>query len=119
VVKDANSEAKLTSSTLIEEAKNISAAEHISPDNNNPILNAAIKMVEFLMVNLGYIFKPEVVKGTLGDLIGQQFVIYILLMIVVLSLFLLFISYIVNVTLLLTVVHQKEKIITKFNIIPR
>ena len=116
MVKDANSEAKLTSSTLIEEAKNISK---LSPDNNNPILDAAIKMVEFLMVNLGYIFKPEVVKGTLGDLIGQQFVIYILLMIVVLSLFLLFISYIVNVTLLLTVVHQKEKIITKFNIIPR
>lgn len=116
VVKSASSEASTTSSTLIEEAKNISK---LSSENNNDILVAVIKMVEFLMVNLGSIFKPEVVKGTVGDLIGQQFVIYILLMIVVLSLFLLFLSYIVNVTLLLTVVHQKEKIITKFNIIPR
>jgi hypothetical protein len=55
------------------------------------------------------------VKGTLGDLLGQQFVIYVLLTIIIISLILLFISYVINISLLILTVSKKEQFIKKFN----
>lgn len=62
------------------------------------------------MENLGWLFKPAELEGTIGDLLGQQFVIYILLFILVISLIFLFTSYVINIFIFI----NKDKILKKF-----
>lgn len=74
------------------------------------ILEIITKIINKFMESFYWIFKPAELHGTLGDLIGQQFVIYILLFIIVISIILLFISYLLNIILIL----NKDKILNNF-----
>ena len=112
MVSNASPDVKLSAQAYIEEAGKHS--KQFLPGDLN-ILDYCEKIVYYFMDSLSYFFKPEIVKGTLGDLLGQQFMIYILLTITVISLILLFISYIINITILLAVIQNKEKILNKFN----
>jgi hypothetical protein len=98
----------------VEEVKKISKLVSDS-DNNNNIVEIAEKIMYAFFTILGPFFKPEIVKGTLGDLLGLHSFILVVLTILVFSILLLFISYVVNIGILLGVIYKKEKIIAKFN----
>ncbi len=71
----------------------------------------ALKAIDIFMQNFATFFKNAPVQGHLDDLIGQQILIYFIILFISVLLIILVTVYILNVWLL----FNKDKILNKFN----
>lgn len=110
--------ADIIESTVVDNAKSEATEQAQSTVSNNFLpdgISSFDEIIRYLtdsiFKNIFNIFKPVEVTGHFDDLIGQQYIIFVMLFVITISITLLFSIYIFNNILL----HNKEYFLNRFN----